>query len=112
MKNILKLIHRDKQYKQIAGDLASGKDCHVQGLWGSSDAFLIAGLANDKNLSEKGEILFVTSGIEEAEEIFEDINVFLPESATFFQSQRMQSLLSYNLIIALMFNKSVSYISC
>ena len=84
MRNIFELIHRDKQYKQIAGDLASGKDCHVQGLWGSSAAFLIAGLANDKNLSEKREVLFVTSGIEEAEEIFEDINVFLPESATFF----------------------------
>ena len=78
MKNIFKLIHKDKQYKQIADDLASGKDCHVQGLWSSSAALLIAGLASDKNLSRKGEILFVTSGIEEAEEIFEDINVFLP----------------------------------
>jgi transcription-repair coupling factor (superfamily II helicase) len=78
VKNIFKLIHKDKQYKQIAGDLASGKDCHVQGLWGSSAAFLIAGLANDKKLSGNGEILFVISGIDEAEEIFEDINVFLP----------------------------------
>ena len=84
MKNIFKLIHKDKQYIQIAGDLASGKDCHVQGLWGSSAAFLIAGLANDKKLSGNGEILFVTSGIDEAEEIFEDINVFLPGSAIFF----------------------------
>ncbi len=84
MKNILKLVHKDEKYKQIAGDLASGKDCHVQGLWGSSAAFLIAGLASDKDLSGKGEILFVTSGIEEAEEVFEDVNVFLNESATFF----------------------------
>ena len=84
MKNIFKLIHKDKQYKQIAGDLVSGKDCHVQGLWGSSASFLIAGLANDGKLSRKGEILFVTSGIDEAEEIFEDINVFLPGSAIFF----------------------------
>ena len=78
MKKLFKLIQKNKIYKQIEGDLTSGKDCHVQGLWGSSDAFLIASLANDKNLSRKGEILFVTSGIEEAEEIFEDINVFLP----------------------------------
>ncbi len=84
MKNILKLVHKDEKYKQIAGDLASGKDCHVQGLWGSSAAFLIAGLASDKDLSRKGEILFVTSGIEEAEEVFEDVNVFLNESVTFF----------------------------
>ncbi|NOR65496.1 MAG: DEAD/DEAH box helicase, partial [Candidatus Scalindua sp.] len=84
MKNMLKLIHKDKKYKQIAGDLASGKDCHVQGLWGSSAAFLIASLASDKNLSGKGEILFVTSGIEEAEEVVEDINVFLHESPLFF----------------------------
>ncbi len=84
MKNIFKLIHKDKQYKQIAGDLVSGKDCHVQGLWGSSAAFLIASLANDKKLSRNGEILFVTSGIDEAEEIFEDLNVFLPGSAIFF----------------------------
>jgi transcription-repair coupling factor (superfamily II helicase) len=84
VKNIFELVHRDRRYKQIAGDLASGKDCHVQGLWGSSAAFLTAGLASDKNLSGKGEIIFVTSGIEEAEEIFEDINVFLPGKAIFF----------------------------
>jgi transcription-repair coupling factor (superfamily II helicase) len=112
VKNIFKLIHKDKQYKQIAGDLVSGKDCHVQGLWGSSASFLIAGLANDGKLSRKGEILFVTSGIDEAEEIFEDINVFLPAALSFFQSQRMQSLQSYNLTIALMYNRLMFYISC
>ncbi len=84
MKNILRLIHKDTRYKKVAGDLASGKDCHVQGLWGSSAAFLVAGMASDKKLSRKGEILFVTSGIEEAEEVFEDINVFLDQSAIFF----------------------------
>ena len=84
MKKILKLVRKDEKYKEIADNLISGKDCHVQGLWGSSAAFLIAGLASDKNLSRKGEILFVTSGIEEAEEVFEDINVFLHESPIFF----------------------------
>jgi transcription-repair coupling factor (superfamily II helicase) len=84
VENILKLVRKDEKYKQIAGDLTSGKDCHVQGLWGSSAAFLIAGLASDKNLSRKGEILFVTSGIEEAEEVFEDVNVFLHENPLFF----------------------------
>ena len=84
MKNILKLIHKDKKYKQIADSLISGEDCHVQGLWGSSAAFLIAGLASDNNIARKGEILFVTPGIEEAEEVFEDINVFLHESPLFF----------------------------
>ena len=84
MKNILKLIHKDKKYKQIADSLISGEDCHVQGLWGSSAAFLIAGLASDNNIARKGEILFVTLGIEEAEEVFEDINVFLHESPLFF----------------------------
>ncbi|MCP4264630.1 MAG: transcription-repair coupling factor [Candidatus Brocadiaceae bacterium] len=84
MKNILRLIHKDTLYKKAANDLASGKDCHVQGLWGSSAAFLVAGMASDKKLSRKGEILFVTSGIEEAEEVFEDINVFLDQRAIFF----------------------------
>ncbi|MHC4266968.1 MAG: transcription-repair coupling factor [Planctomycetota bacterium] len=84
MKNILKLIHKDKQYKQMTGSLISGKDCHVQGLWGSSAALLVAGMASDKQLSRKGEILFVTSGIEEAEEVFEDINIFLDKNAIFF----------------------------
>jgi transcription-repair coupling factor (superfamily II helicase) len=81
---MLKLIHKDEKYQQIAGNLISGKDCHVQGLWGSSAAFLIAGLASDKDLPRKGEILFVTSGIEEAEEAVEDLNVFLHESPLFF----------------------------
>ncbi len=81
---MLKLIHKDVKYKQIANDLATGKDCHVQGLGGASAAFLIAGLASDKNLTRKGEILFVTSGIEEAQEVVEDINVFLHESPLFF----------------------------
>ncbi len=81
---MLKLIHKDEKYKQIAADLSFGKDCHVQGLWGSSAAFLIAALASDKNLSGRGEILFVTSGIEEAEEVFEDVTVFLHESPIFF----------------------------
>ncbi len=81
---MLKLIHKNEKYKQIAGNLKSGKDCHVQGLWGSSAAFLIAGLASDKDLSRKGGILFVTSGIEEAEEVVEDINIFLHESPLFF----------------------------
>jgi transcription-repair coupling factor (superfamily II helicase) len=84
VKNILKLVRKNEKYKQIADNLISGKDCHVQGLWGSSAAFLIAGLASDKNLSRKGEILFVTSGIEEAEEVFEDVTVFLHESPIFF----------------------------
>jgi len=84
VKNILKLVRKDEKYKQIADNLISGQDCHVQGLWGSSAAFLIAGLANDKNISRKGEILFVTSGIEEAEEVFEDVNVFLHERPIFF----------------------------
>ena len=84
MKNTLKLIRKDTKYKQIAESLISGKDCHVQGLWGSSAAFLIAGLASDKDLSRNGEILFVTSSIEEAEEVFEDVNVFLHENPIFF----------------------------
>ncbi|MHC4138873.1 MAG: transcription-repair coupling factor [Planctomycetota bacterium] len=84
MKNILKLVRKDEKYKQIAGNLKSGKDCHVQGLWGSSAAFLIAGLVSDNNLARKGEILFVTSGIEEAEEVVEDIGIFLRESPLFF----------------------------
>ncbi len=84
MKNILKLIHKENLYKQIASNLASGKECHVQGLWGSSAAFLVACMASDRKLSRKGELLFVTSGIEEAEEVFEDINIFLDQSAIVF----------------------------
>lgn len=84
MKNIFKLLEKEKRYKQIVADLHSGKDCHIQGLWGSSAAFLIAALAGNKKLAGRGEILFVTPGIEDAKEAFEDINIFFPDKTIFF----------------------------
>ncbi len=84
MKNIFKLIHKVRQYRQIVNDLSLGKDCHIQGLWGSSAAFLIASLSRESTICGSGQVLFITTGIEEAKEIFEDINVFLPESTIFF----------------------------
>ena len=84
MEKLFKLLHKDKQYTRIAGDLSSGKDCHVCGLWGSSAAFLIAGLASKKSITGKGRLLFVAPGIEDAEDVLEDISIFLPENAMLF----------------------------
>ncbi len=84
MEKLFKLIQKDKRHKRIIKDLLSGKDCHVHGLWGSSAAFLIASLAGNRSLLRKGEILFITPTIECAEEVFEDINIFLPGNAVFF----------------------------
>ncbi len=84
MKKLLKLIQKNEKYQQVVNDLLSGKDCHIDGLWGSSAAYLIAGLAGNRSLSGKREILFVTPTIEDAEEVFEDINIFLSGNAILF----------------------------
>ena len=100
MDNLFKLIQKNKKYKQIVKDLLSGKDCHIHGLWGSSSAFLIAGLASNKSPSGKGVILFVTSSIEEAEDAFEDTNVFFPENAMHFpasDTELSDKLCEYNI---------------
>jgi transcription-repair coupling factor (superfamily II helicase) len=84
MKKLLKLIQKNEKHQQIVNDLLSGKDCHIQGLWGSSAAYLIAGLASNRTLSSRREILFITPTIEEAEEVLEDINTFLSGNAILF----------------------------
>ncbi|HDY67899.1 MAG TPA: hypothetical protein ENH85_08930, partial [Candidatus Scalindua sp.] len=84
MKKLLKLIQKNEKYQQVVNDLLSGKDCHIDGLWGSSAAYLIASLAGNRSLSGKQEILFVTPTIEDAEEVFEDINIFLSGNAILF----------------------------
>ncbi len=84
MKKLLKLIQKNEKYQQVVNDLLSGNDCYVHGLWGSSAAYLIASLAGNRSLSRKQEILFVTPTIEDAEEVFEDINIFLSGNAILF----------------------------
>ena len=84
MKKLLKLIQKDEKYQQIVNDLSREKDCHVHGLWGSSAAYFVASLASNRYLSGKREILFVTPTIEDAEEVFEDTNIFLSGDAILF----------------------------
>jgi len=84
MKKLLKLIQKDEKYQQIVNDLSQEKDCHVHGLWGSSAAYFVASLATNRSFSGKREILFVTPTIEDAEEVFEDTNIFLSGDVILF----------------------------
>ncbi|MBM4055446.1 MAG: transcription-repair coupling factor [Planctomycetes bacterium] len=86
MKEYIKLLQKHKQYKEIIHRLSSGKDCCVNGLWGSSANLFIAAAANEKFYS-KGlipSILLVVPGIEEAQEDLEDLKTFSNLSVMLF----------------------------
>jgi len=86
MKDFLKLLQTHKQYKEITRSLQAGKDCSVNGLWGSSAMFLTAALADERSRADKAAplILLVVSHIEEAENDFEDLQTFLPGHTSLF----------------------------
>ncbi|MCC6324256.1 MAG: transcription-repair coupling factor [Candidatus Brocadia sp.] len=86
MKDFLRLLQEHKQYKEITRNLRAGKDCVVNGLWGSSAMFLAAALANERLKKDKAapHLLLVVSHIEEAENDFEDLNTFLPRHTSLF----------------------------
>lgn len=86
MKNLITLLQQNKQYKEIFSHLSAGKDCFINGLWGSSANFVIAAIANErpKGVKKHPKILLVVANIEEAQDDFEDLNTFLQDHASLF----------------------------
>ena len=79
MKDFIKLLQANKQYKEIIRQLRDGNDCTVNGLWGSSASFFIAALASEQPKATKAQpkLLLVVPSVEEAEEDVEDLKTFL-----------------------------------
>ena len=86
MKEFLKLLKENKQYKEIMQSLLAGKDCAVNGLWGSSANFFVAAIAGERLKASKvrPKLLVVVPNIEEADEDLEDLNTFLPGHTSLF----------------------------
>lgn len=86
MKNLLKLLHQSKQYREIVSHVLSGDDCSVNGLWGSSASFFIAAVASErlKRIEKQPRILLVVPTLEEAQDDLEDLNTFLPNHVSLF----------------------------
>ncbi|HHT9129702.1 MAG TPA: transcription-repair coupling factor [Candidatus Brocadiaceae bacterium] len=86
MKNLIKLLQENRQYREIVRHLLDGKDCSVNGLWGSSANFFIAAVANEKlkTLKVKPKLLLVVPHIEESEEDLKDLDTFLHDHAGLF----------------------------
>jgi len=86
MKDFIKLLQANKQYRKIIRQLRDGKDCIVNGLWGSSASFFFAALASEqvKAIKARPRILLVVPSIEEAEEDVEDLKTFLEGHAELF----------------------------
>lgn len=86
MDTLFNILSTNKTYKQIKRSLASDIDCKVSGLWGASWAYFIGSLVLDM-LKERDKwltFLFITESVADAEESYEDINLFLPNCAILF----------------------------
>ena len=79
MKDFIKLLQANKQYKEIIRQLRDGNDCNVNGLWGSSASFFLAALASEQLKATKARprLLLVVPRVEDAEEDVEDLKTFL-----------------------------------
>src|SRR3990170_8803298 len=86
MKDFIKLLQANKQYKEIIRQLKTGNDCTVNGLWGSSASFFIAALASEQLKATKARprILLVVPSVEEAEEDVEDLKTFVDRHVGLF----------------------------
>ncbi len=86
MKESIQLLRKHKQYKEIIRQLSFGKDCCVNGLWGSSANLFAAAVANEhfytKGLTPK--ILLVVPDAEDAREDWEDLKTFSNLPVTLF----------------------------
>ena len=89
MKDFIKLLQANKQYKEIIRQLRDGNDCTVNGLWGSSASFFIAALASEQPKATKAQpkLLLVVPSVEEAEEDVEDLKTFLDGHVGFFPAR-------------------------
>lgn len=80
MQRLFDILSKDASYKQIREKLLSNHTVHVNGLWGSSWAYLTGAISRDLQAqnSNKGlAVLLITESAIQAEECFEDINLFL-----------------------------------
>src|SRR3972149_1268612 len=79
MKDFIRILHANKQYREIIRQLQTGNDCTVNGLWGSAASFFIAALSSEQLKATKARpmLLLVVPSVEEAEEDVEDLKTFL-----------------------------------
>lgn len=86
MVGLIDKLQKNKQFREIVRHLREGKDCSVNGLWGSSASFFIAAIVHErvKITRTVPELLLVVSGIEEAEEDTKDLNTFFHGHASLF----------------------------
>jgi transcription-repair coupling factor (superfamily II helicase) len=87
MKALLRHLQESNRFRTLQKTIKSGKEIKMGGLWGSSAAFVLAGLlsSTDRHRKVPSLILLVTSSLEEAEEARDDLDLFLPGSASVFQ---------------------------
>src|SRR3990172_3126119 len=97
MKDFIKLLQANKQYKEIIRQLRDGNDCTVNGLWGSSASFFIAALASEqlKAIKARPRILLVVPSVEGAEEDVEDLKTFLNGHVVLFPAGEDSFPLNY-----------------
>ena len=85
MKDFIRILQSNKQYKKIIQILQAGNDCTVNGLWGASASFFVAALASElKATKARPRILMVVPSVEEAEDDVEDLKTFLNGHANLF----------------------------
>src|SRR3990170_3789516 len=79
MKDFIKLLQANKQYREIIRQLRTGNDCNVNGLWGSSASFFLAALVSEQLKATKARpmLLLGVPSVEEAEEDVEGLKTFL-----------------------------------
>lgn len=84
MKQIFNTLLKNPVYKNVAEHVSANSECSVNGLWGSSWALFISTIAYEfeKSNKELQTFIFITGSDIDAEECCEEIELFLPGSAT------------------------------
>ena len=80
MTNLLHLLQSYPPFLSVERQLAAGRRCAVEGMWGSSTAYLAAALAERSGRT----MLFVLPQLEQADEFSEDVGLFAPEMPMLF----------------------------
>lgn len=86
MEDLIKRLQEKKQFREVIRHLLTGKDCSVNGLWGSSANFFISSIADERLKAGKvrPKLLVMVSSIEEADEDLADLNTFLKGHISLF----------------------------
>lgn len=96
MKDLITLLQKNKQYKEILRHLRAGTNCSVNGLWGSSANLFITTVVSDRSTARvRPKLLLVVPSIEEAANDLEDLNTFLHGRARLFPA--IEDIFSKNL---------------